>query len=46
MNENYNKIENLHLLIGDIVIITHLFGQDLILKDFTDFKRKHNCLFI
>ena len=47
MNENYNKIENLPSVDRcDIVIITHLFGQDLMLKDFTDFKRKHNCLFI
>ena len=47
MNKNYNKIENLPGVDKcDVVIITHLFGQDLILEDFTDFKNKHNCLFV
>lgn len=47
MNKNYNKIDNLPSIDRcDVVIITHLFGQDLILKDFTDFKKKHNCLFV
>ena len=47
MNKNYNKIENLPCVDKcDVVIITHLFGQDLILEDFADFKKKHNCLFV
>lgn len=47
MNENYNKIESLPEIDScDLVIITHLFGQDMELSDFTQFKNKHNCLFI
>lgn len=47
MNDSYNKIENLPEVDNcDLVIITHLFGQDMELNDFTEFKNKHNCLFI
>ena len=47
MNDSYNKIESLPEVDRcDLVIITHLFGQDMELSNFTQFKNKHNCLFI
>jgi len=47
MNDNYNKIVELpNIERCDLVIITHLFGQDMVLDNFNEFKKKHKCLFI
>jgi hypothetical protein len=47
MNKEYNKIESLpEVERCDLVIVTHLFGQDMEMNNFNEFKDKHNCLFI
>ena len=47
LNEEYNAIAKIpDLKKCDIVVITHLFGQDLDLSVLLEFKEKHNCLII
>jgi len=47
LNSNYNEIENIpNLERCDLVVITHLFGQDMDLSVLSDFKKKHNCVII
>ena len=47
MNKEYNKIEVLpEVERCDLVIVTHLFGQDMEMNNFNEFRDKHNCLFI
>ena len=47
MNKSYNNIESLPEVDNcDLVIITHLFGQDMKMSNFENFKNKHNCIFI
>ncbi len=46
-NDTYNglgKIPNLTKC--DIVVLTHIFGQDLDLSSLAEFKKKHNCIII
>lgn len=46
-NDNYNEIDKIpEMEKCDLVIITHLFGQDLDLACLSDFKEKHDCLII
>ncbi|MHA1442658.1 MAG: hypothetical protein ACTSPK_12485, partial [Candidatus Heimdallarchaeota archaeon] len=47
LNENYNglgKIPDIDRC--DLVVITHLFGQDFDLSKLAAFKKKHNCIVI
>ena len=47
LNDNYNGINQLpDLERCDVVVITHLFGQDMDLSSLADFKAKHNCIVI
>jgi hypothetical protein len=47
LNENYNEITQVPEIKNcDLVVITHLFGQDMDLSILTEFKEKHNCLII
>ncbi|MHA1954774.1 MAG: hypothetical protein ACW96U_12590 [Candidatus Heimdallarchaeaceae archaeon] len=47
LNSNYNEIEKIPIMEKcDLVIITHLFGQDIDLSVLSEFKKKHNCLII
>ncbi len=47
LNKNYNEIDKIpEIEKCDLVIITHLFGQDMDLSKFSKFKEKHNCLII
>ncbi|MHA1521741.1 MAG: hypothetical protein ACTSRK_16295 [Promethearchaeota archaeon] len=46
-NRNYNALGKLPVLEKcDVVIITHLFGQDLDLDSLIEFKKKHNCVIL
>ena len=46
-NERYNELSKTpELEKCDLVIITHLFGQDLDLTILEEFKKKHDCLII
>ncbi|NPD88826.1 MAG: hypothetical protein HGN29_08870 [Asgard group archaeon] len=47
LNSNYNEIEKIpEMEKCDLVIITHLFGQDMDLSCLLEFKEKHNCIII
>ncbi|MBN1328145.1 MAG: hypothetical protein JXA54_01615 [Candidatus Heimdallarchaeota archaeon] len=47
LNDNFNEIEELPELDKcDLVIITHLFGQDFNLSKLVKFKEKHKCLIL
>jgi len=47
LNKNFNGIEEIPELDKcDLVVITHLFGQDMDLSVLSDFKKKHNCIII
>ena len=47
LNSKYNEIEEIPKLVKcDLVVITHLFGQDMDLSSLTEFKKKHNCLIL
>jgi dTDP-4-amino-4,6-dideoxygalactose transaminase len=47
LNSNYNEIKKVpEMKKCDLVIITHLFGQDMDLSVLSKFKKKHNCLII
>jgi len=49
LNKNYNGIDQFPEIDNcDILIMTHLFGQDLIIEkeDIEKFKKMHNCLII
>jgi len=47
LNSNYNEIEKVpDIKRCDLVIITHLFGQDMDLSVLADFKKRHNCVII
>ncbi len=47
MNENFNQIGDIPKLKKcDLVVITHMFGQDMDLSVLSKFKEKHNCLIV
>ncbi len=47
LNSNYNEIEEIPKMDKcDLVVLTHLFGQDMDLSCLTEFKKKHNCLIL
>ncbi len=47
LNDNYNEIEKIpEIEKCDLVVVTHLFGQDMDLSCLSKFKEKHNCLII
>jgi len=47
LNDNYNGLGKLpEIEKCDIVVITHLFGQDMDLSKLSEFKEKHNCIII
>jgi len=47
LNKNYNEIEETPQMDKcDLVVITHLFGQDMDLSRLVELKDKHNCLII
>ncbi|WP_371806357.1 hypothetical protein [Candidatus Lokiarchaeum ossiferum] len=46
-NDTYNGLGTLPKLDRcDIIVVTHLFGQDLNLTSLLEFKKKHNCIII
>jgi len=46
-NDTYNGLGNIPILEKcDIVILTHMFGQDLDLSPLQEFKKKHKCIII
>ena len=46
-NRHYNALGDLPVLEKcDLVIITHLFGQDLDLESLIEFKKKYNCVIL
>ncbi len=46
-NKDYNGIAKIpDINRCDLIVITHLFGQDLDLSVLSDFKKKHNCIII
>ena len=47
LNSNYNEIKKVpEMKKCDLVIITHLFGQDMDLSVLSKFKKKHSCLIL
>lgn len=47
LNENYNGLGKIpEIEKCDIVVITHLFGQDMDLSQLSAFKEKHKCIII
>ena len=47
LNEQVNGIRKLpEIKKCDVVVITHLFGQDMDLSALIEFKKKHNCIII
>ncbi|MHA1124720.1 MAG: hypothetical protein ACTSO7_03355 [Candidatus Heimdallarchaeota archaeon] len=47
LNKQYNGLGKIpELERCDLVVITHLFGQDMDLSKLTEFKKKHNCIVI
>ncbi|MHA1397781.1 MAG: hypothetical protein ACTSSF_08750, partial [Candidatus Heimdallarchaeaceae archaeon] len=47
LNDKYNEIVKLpETERCDLIVVTHLFGQDLDLSVLTDFKKKHKCIII
>ncbi|NHJ31923.1 MAG: cysteine desulfurase [Asgard group archaeon] len=47
LNDKINEIDELPKLEKcDLVVITHLFGQDMDLSALSEFKKKHKCLII
>jgi len=47
LNDKFNEIKEVpDLKKCDLVIITHLFGQDLDLSALSEFKKKHKCIVI
>lgn len=47
LNKEYDQIDKVpELEKCDVVVITHLFGQDIDLSPLSEFKEKHNCMII
>jgi len=47
LNKKFNRIKKMPELDQcDLVVITHLFGQDMDLTNLADFKKKHKCVVI
>ena len=47
LNSNYNEIDEIpNMEKCDLVVITHLFGQDMDLSVLSEFKKKHNCIIL
>ncbi len=47
LNDNFNQIAKIpEVKKCDLVVITHMFGQDMDLSALSDFKEKHNCIVI
>jgi hypothetical protein len=47
LNLDYNEIDEIPTMKKcDLVVITHLFGQDMDLSVLSEFKKKHNCIIL